>query len=363
MNTSFRGNSPKITRELLQWHGRLQREVALDPNIPIVDAHHHLHGKATDDYFYRTEDLNADLSSGHAVIGTIYVEGFKSGWRDGGPEAMRPVGEVEMIVEATRVSPQLAHGACRVAAGIVSFADLLLGDGIAPVLEAQMAASQGRLRSVRPSMSWDGGTVGSALSRMARRNAISDPGFRRGVACVQALGLSLDVWVLSHQLQDVVGLVDAFPDLEVVLCHVGGLLGVAEHRSRHASSYAAWLHDLRVLAERPNVRVKVGGMGMPMFGFGFEFEDRPATSSELALAWQPLIDACVETFGPGRCMFESNSPVDKQASGYVEIWNAFKRTTRHLSPDERRSMFYGTACEAYRLPELKRVGDAMAHAA
>ena len=115
---------------------------------------------------------------------------------------------------------------------------------------------------------------------------------------------------------------------------------------------------MRALAARPNVRVKVGGMGMPIFGFGFEYGSTPASTQSLVQAWQPLIDVCLETFGPARCMLESNYPVDKQSCGYGQLWNAFKRATASLSPTERQALFYRTACQTYRLPELEAVSDA-----
>jgi L-fuconolactonase len=114
-----------------------------------------------------------------------------------------------------------------------------------------------------------------------------------------------------------------------------------------------------VLAGRPNIHVKVGGLGMPIFGFGFERGRRPASSAELARAWQPFIDTCVDTFGPARCMFESNFPVDKQSCGYTELWNAFKLTTTSLSDDERRDMLYRSACRVYRLNDLMTTGDTL----
>lgn len=360
MNTLFLGNNPKSTRQLLDWHGRAVREAAIDPRMPIVDAHHHLYGQPGDERYYRLQDLTSDLSGGHAVIGTVYVEGYESGWHESGPPALRPVGEVEMIVARTRVQPALAHGPCRVGAGIVAYADLTLGDAVEPVLEALLAASQGRLRGVRPLLAWADGTVGSTLLRTAPRDLMADAQFRRGVACVQRLGLSLDAWIYHPQLSDLAGLADAFPDLPIVIDHVGGLIGVAEARRRHAVSYAQWLRDMQRLAARPNVWVKVGGLGMPVFGFGFEHEPRPATSVELAHAWQPLVDGCIEAFGPARCLFETNSPVDKQSGGYVQLWNAYKRCVRELAEDERRALCYRSACTVYRLPELKAVGDAMA---
>lgn len=344
---------------MLAWHSASVPENALEPHLPLVDAHHHLYGKAGDTRYYRMQDLSADLCGGHAVIGTVYIEAYESGWRSDGPQALRPVGEVDMIIDATRTELRLPHGPCQIAAGIVAHADLCLGDGAAEVIEAHRQAAQGRLRGIRFQTAWDGGSVGATLSHMPARDVMAQAPFRRGVACVQAAGLSLDTWVYHHQLRDLLDLVDAFPDLCVVIDHMGGLIGVEEHRRQHTAAFMDWVRDLRALAQRPQVRMKVGGLGMPVFGFGFEHEERPAASIELACAWQPYVDACIEAFGPHRLLFETNFPVDRQSASYTAIWNAFKRVTRHLSATERRDMFYRTACETYRLPDLQRVGDAL----
>jgi predicted TIM-barrel fold metal-dependent hydrolase len=357
MTRTFRGNNPRTTQELRDWHSAVVPEDVLEPDLPVIDTHHHLYGQSDEPRYYRMQDLTEDFSGGHAIIGTVYIEAYESGWRTDGPQALRPVGEVDMIVAETRAWPVLRQGPCQVAAGIVAHADLSLGNAVADVIEAHRAAAQGRLRGIRFQTAWDGGSVGATLAHMPPRDVMAQAGFRRGVGCVQAAGLSLDTWVYHHQLRDLLDLVDAFPDLCVVIDHMGGLMGVAEHRSRHTAAFLDWVRDLRALAERPQVRMKVGGLGMPVFGFGFEHEPRPATSMELACAWQPYVDACIETFGTQRLLFETNFPVDKQSASCTAVWNAYKRMTRHLSEGERRDMFYRTACATYRLPELLQIGD------
>ena len=101
--------------------------------------------RSQDPIHYRLEDLQQDIAGGHDVIGTVYVEAYESGWRKTGPEALRPVGEVEMIAGLTRTPLQTPRGPCQVAAGIVSYADLTLGDGVADVLEQQLKAGAGAL--------------------------------------------------------------------------------------------------------------------------------------------------------------------------------------------------------------------------
>jgi predicted TIM-barrel fold metal-dependent hydrolase len=355
--TEFRGNRIRSKQALDDWHATVVPEAALEPDLPIVDAHHHLYGEPSDTHHYRLEHLGKDLAGGHRVIGTVYIEAYFSGWRQSGPEAMKPVGEVELITSLTKTPLAIGGGECQVAAGIVSHADLMLGDRVAEVLEAEREAGQGRLRGVRHMSAYNDGVVGKTIAKPPKQYLLADPVFRRGIAQFERFGLSFDVWAYHYQLSDLMDLADAFPAVPMILDHVGGVIGVAEFRSRRAEVRNQWASDMRKLAARPNVYVKIGGLGMPVFGFGFEEGEQPASSVELARAWQPFIDTCVQTFGPQRCLFESNFPVDRQSCGYTELWNAFKLATRSLSTDERKDMFYRTACRAYRLPALEAIGD------
>jgi L-fuconolactonase len=322
-----------------------------------VDPHHHLYGTATDTNYYRIEDLQGDLSAGHRMIGTVYMEAYKSGWRNTGPQALRSIGEIEMIRNATPGPIAIGNGFCRVAAAIVSNVDLTLGDGVSQVLESHMEAAGGRLRGVRHHLATAGGLVGRYIKEPPRPDLLSDPVFRKGYAQLQRHGMSFDAWIYQHQLDDLVEIAGAFAQTPIVLNHMGTIIGVGELRRQRSDVMAKWRKQMRSLAARPNITVKLGGMGMPVFGFGFENARRPATSSELARAWQPLVEESIEAFGTSRCMFESNYPVDKQSCGYLALWNAFKRMTGSLSSDERRDLFYRTACSTYRLPELRALAD------
>jgi predicted TIM-barrel fold metal-dependent hydrolase len=106
---------------------------------------------------------------------------------------------------------------------------------------------------------------------------------------------------------------------------------------------------MRELARLPNVHVKLGGLGMRINGFAFESGQVPPSSEQLAAAWRPWIETCIEAFGAQRCMFESNFPVDKGSYDYVTGWNAFKRLTSGCSATERQLLFEGTASRVYRL--------------
>lgn len=348
---AFRGNNPRDTAALRAWHAAAPHEEALEPGLPIVDTHHHLYGRAGDALHYRLEDLREDMPGGHNLLATVYVAAYFSGWRTSGPQQMRPVGEVEFIAGLTRDPIPHRYGSCQLAAGIVSYADLCLGDEVVAVLEAQQAAGDGRLRGVRHQAARVGGVVGSLLAHPPEWQLLANPAFRRGAAQLARHGLSFDAWVYHPQLPELVAFADALPQLPIVVNHAGGLIGVAEFRQDREAALAQWRAGLRALALRPNVSIKIGGLGLPLLGFGFEHGERPASSRQLARAWQPTIDACIEAFGPARCLFESNFPVDKQSCSYTALWNACKLATRALSPDERSDLFHRTASRVYRLPQ------------
>lgn len=351
------GNKLRSTRELDEWHASADASTVIDVGMPIVDTHHHLFGTPEDRNFYRMEDLQNDLDSGHRVLGTVYVEAYESGWRKTGPQALRPVGEVEMIVGLTTSPVATALGDCHVAAGVVSHADFSIGDAVEEVLQAQIEAGQGRLRGVRQRAAMVVGDLGGFNQVGRRPQLLAEPQFRRGIARLKPLGLHFEAWIYHTQLGELIELADAFPDTLIIANHIGGPLGVGEFRTRREDVMREWMASIRSLAERPNIRMKIGGMGMAVLGFGFEQRERPPTAAELASAWTPYIETCVQAFGSKRCLFESNFPVDKQSCSYRELWNAFKLIMRGVPLESRSDLFFRTACTTYRLPELERLAD------
>src|SRR6202171_2169118 len=122
------------------WLAQYTEEV-IDPSRPIVDPHHHLWDRGGQRYMI--EELSADIASGHNIIATVYVEA-RSMYRASGPEALRPVGEVEFANGVAAMSASGGYGPAAICAGIVGHANLLLGEGARPVLEAEITDGQGR---------------------------------------------------------------------------------------------------------------------------------------------------------------------------------------------------------------------------
>src|SRR6202011_6374944 len=97
-----------------------------------------------------SEEIRDDIASGHNVIATVYVD-CRSMYRARGPEAFRPVGEVEFANGVAAMSASGGYGPAAICAGIVSHVNLLLGDDARPVLEAEISAGNARFRGIRHS--------------------------------------------------------------------------------------------------------------------------------------------------------------------------------------------------------------------
>ena len=324
-----------------RWLGQVA-EPALEPDLPIVDPHHHLWDR---DGGYFAPQLLQDLAQGHRVVATVHVQ-CHHGYCESGPQALRPVGETRFAVAMAHEARQ-AGAAARVCSGIVGFADLQLGDAVREVLQAHMAEGQGRFRGIRRLNARDD-AFRTHLPALPP-GLLADAAFRRGFAHLAPLGLSFDAWMFHPQLDELIALADAFPQTSIVLDHAGSPLGVGPYRGREDEVFRHWSMCIGRLAQRPQVTVKLGGLGMAFTGFDFHQRALPPSSEELAQAWRPYIERCIEAFGPARCMFESNFPVDKASCSYGVLWNAFKRLSAGASASEKTALFSGTAARVYRL--------------
>ena len=324
----------------------LREEEILEPARQIVDPHHHLWDR--DGQRYLIEEMTSDLVSGHNVIATVYVEA-RSMYRARGAEAFRPVGEVEFANGVAAMSASGGYGPAAVCAGIVGHVNLLLGDGAKAVLEAEIAAGQGRFRGIRHSSAWDGDASVAGMYATRPRALLLDSTFRKGFACLAPLGLSFDAWLFHPQIGELTDLARTFPDTRIVLDHCGGPAGLGVYANRREEIFITWKASIEEIAKCPNVVVKLGGLAMRLLGFDFHERPVPPSSEQLAAAWRPYIETCIEAFGPQRCMFESNFPPDKGSCSYQVIFNAFKRIAMACSEAEKTALFSKTAIDIYRL--------------
>jgi predicted TIM-barrel fold metal-dependent hydrolase len=342
-------------------------EAILEPDLPIVDPHHHLWDRSarllaafpsTGHGFeeiirraprYLLDELLADVTSGHRVRATVFLE-CGAMYRATGPEPLRCVGETEFVNGVAAMTASGLYGDVRACAGIVGHADLRMGAAVEEVLRAHQAAAPDRFRGIRQSASWDADPrVLGPLSGRVPAGLYRDAGFREGFAVLGRLGLSFDAWLLEPQLPELVDLARAFPETAIVLDHVGTPLGIGAYAGRREERFGTWRESIRSLAQCPNVVIKLGGLAMPFAGFA-SFDATPRASSEaLARDWKPYVETCIAAFGASRCMFESNFPVDRLGCDYATLWNAFKRLATRCSPDEKTALFSGTAARVYRL--------------
>ncbi len=331
-------------------------EAVLEPGLPIVDAHHHLWDikGAFDARFgganqrYLVDEYAADSASGHRIEATVFVE-CRSMYRTHGPDRFKSVGEVEFAAGMGAMADSGAYGPTRTAAAIMGHVDLTQGTLAGHVIEACADAGAGRFRGVRHSAGW-------SIRPGVRNNASStgpelyrSPEFKAGAQCLTQMGYVLDVFLFHHQLEDVAVLARAVPDGRLALCHCGGPIGFDTSASHQQEVFAEWRRKIQAVAVCENVSVKLGGMMNRLGAFDFRTAERPPTSEELAVLWRPYIETCIELFGPDRCMFESNFPVEKMGISFRVLWNAFKRITSSYSKMEKTRLFNGTAREFYKL--------------
>jgi L-fuconolactonase len=348
---------------------RSPTESVIEPQLPIVDAHHHLWflpeavpeamGKQTAiairalaPVFHRharylLDEYLSDLNTGHNVRASVFVDAHAM-YRAGGPDDLRSVGEVEFVNGVAAMAASGLFGDTKVCAGIVGNVDLRLGDRVVDVLNAHLQAGGGRYRGIRGNALYDDDPI-ILGSGVGRPNPFEDAPFRAGFKWLERLGLSFDALLLEPQLPQLVELAAAFPNTQIILNHVGAPLGIGRYAGKREERFPIWRDHIVQLSLCPNVMVKLGGLGTPFAGFELHQSTSPATSSQLARQWQPYIETCIEAFGVNRCMFGSNFPVDAAACSYPVLWNVFKRLTAGASQTEKIALFSGTAQRVYRL--------------
>ncbi len=321
-----------------------RKEPILEPELPIIDPHHHLWDRPG--WRYLLDDLLADTNSGHNILATVFVQA-RAFHKADGPAELRPVGETEFVNGVAAMTASGIYGQIRACAGIVGNADLSLGSRVEPVLQAHERAGGGRFRGIRHIVAYDDDPQVRNPAFSSPPGLLGDKKFREGFAVLHRLDYAFDAWLYHPQIDELAGLADAFPDARIVLNHVGGPVGINAYK--HGDVFPGWKKSIEALAKRANVHVKLGGLGMRIGGFGFEKPADPPSSQMLADTWRPYIETCIAAFGPARAMFESNFPVDKGSYSYPVFWNACKILAQGASAAEKADLFAGTAKRFYRL--------------
>ena len=342
-------------------------EPILEPDLPIIDPHHHLwdlrammgafpqplHSFIASialTPYYAFNEIQAEIASGHNVIGTVFME-CGAFYNAAASDALKVVGEVEFVNGVAAQSASGLYGPARLCAAIIGHADLRLGDGARPVLEALLAASP-RFTGIRHAAAWDADpdVLGPPFHHPG--GLYLDAEFRKGFAHLGQLGLTFDAWLLEPQLGDLLDLARAFPDQKIVLDHCGTPLGMGSYHGKLPERFDTWRGMMHQIGSCPNVSVKLGGLAMSFAGLPDHGPAAGLGSEALAAMWRPYIETCIEAFGPHRGMFESNYPVDKWGASYPVLWNAFKRLTAGASADEKAALYAGNAARFYGIEHL-----------
>ena len=328
----------------------LVTEETLEPDLPICDPHHHLwdfnHTRVA--HRYLLDEILEDLNCGHNVVSTVFIEcGAMIDATN--PSPMKMVNETIFVAGIAAMSASGLYGNCSIAAGIVGHADLCLGNDVAPILEAHIVAGDGRFRGIRHSCTWDASSDVPNARCLPVENLYRQDSFRQGFAHLTKHNMSFEGWCYHTQISELTELAQAFSETTIILNHFGGPLGIGPYKGKLEENFAQWQADITGLANCQNVVAKLGGINMELNGFGWHEKDRPPTSKELMEATRPYYEHTIEQFGPDRCMFESNFPVDMCTCNYNVLWNSFKLLAKNYSPSEKAMLFHDTATRIYRL--------------
>ena len=331
------------------WLAQVQEET-LEPDLPIIDPHHHLwHFKSPDgEHRYLLEDLLEDTGSGHNIVATVFIE-CSAMWRADGLEEMKVVGETEFVNGIAAMSASGIYGDTRVAAGIVGTADLNVGARIGEVLDEHLKLGGDRFRGIR--------LLGTNDPHPEIRNGYNDPaadmfssnGFREGYAELGKRDLTFEGWCFHHQIPLLTDLAREYPNITMILDHFGGPIGIGPYADKQDEVFDLWRQNIADLAKCENVVAKLGGINMKVNGFNWHKNSKPPTSEELCEETRRYYEHTIECFGVDRCMFESNFPVDKITCSYHTLWNSFKRLTENYSTDEKSQLYHDTAARVYRI--------------
>ncbi|MBF8668354.1 amidohydrolase family protein [Pseudomonas putida] len=320
-----------------------REEAIIDAKLPIIDAHHHFWDEAHGKFDYLISDLMSDVRSGHNIVQTVYCE-CEYGFRQSGPEELRPVGETEYVMSTLAAAGSEAGNLCN---GLMMYADMTLGAGVQPVLDAHRAVAGRRFKGIRYIAAHDPSPL--VRSFVPEGGVLGLPAVKEAVACLASNGLTFETFVFHPQLEEVARLAAAVPNATIVVSALGGPVTVGPFKGKNREVFENWRASMSELAKQPNVYMQIGGFGAKMYGLGFHSSESKPSTEELASAWQPYFDVCLDAFGASRCLVASNFPQDIAVTSYRQLWNVFKYMSRGLSEQEKLDIFSRTSTKVYSL--------------
>lgn len=328
-----------------EWIATQPEETILFPDLEIIDAHHHLWDYPG--FRYLVPEFARDIAD-HNVVASVYAE-CHSMYRKDGPSHLKYVGETEFVIGQQAQAASGSYGPAHIAAGIIGYADLKLGAAVDEVLDAHIEVARERFKGIRYSANHDPNEAIMGSPHDDRPGVLGDERILEGLRKLAEKGLIFECWVFFHQLDEVVSLARAIPDLQIVLNHCGGPLGYGPYAENREEHYASWARGMQRVAREPNVSCKVGGIMGRGAAYDYIHAVTPPDSETLAEIWRPWFEPTIEWFGANRCMFESNYPLEKMGTSYRTLYNCFKRIAINASDDERRALFADNARRIYRM--------------
>ena len=314
----------------------------------LIDAHHHLWAGMDDDFPtpYEAQDYLGDIT-GADVEASVFVECF-SHYDRTLPGPLQSTGETR---HAAAAAERLGGAGTRVAAAIVAHADPFSTKDFCGVLDAHLAAGGARVRGIRRCVTWDPDPDLNYPTLRACAGMLHSPVLRSALGALAERDLHFETWLYHPQIEDLAALAAAAPATTIVLNHIGTPLG----GGRYAGDplvWTGWREAISRLAERPNVWIKLGGF----VTHGSVFDaDRVAlglerwTAQALAERIEPYVAHLLATFGPERCLFESNFPIDKPHCGYGDIVGGLRLAVAGRGTDALTQVFAESARRLYRL--------------
>lgn len=335
--------------KFLTWLASEEKEEVIEPEIPIVDTHHHLwdHRGAKGvegQVVYKLPEILEDMNSGHNVVKTVFAEAhaFYNAGATVLPKPLSALGEVEYCQGVAALCESETYGQTRVCAGIIGSANFA-DPQVDQLLNAQL-----RVRNFR-----------GIRTNPARAE---DPNFCKGMEFLAKHDLVFEWSGFSPKryneklLPSLRAIAEKFPTVRIVMNHCGAVVGPTKMPT-DGEDFQKWKRDIADVAKAcPNVIAKVGGGQMPLnkpaFGLkGPEKRPAPIGSEELCRLMLPYYGHLIDCFGVERCMFESNFPVDRDSVSHKVLFNCFKRIAaqKGLSADQKKAIFHDTAVRVYRL--------------
>ena len=329
-----------------EWITQVKEEI-IDPQLPIIDPHHHLwngDNQLAGSFPYLIENLNEDTFSGHNIVGTIFME-CAQGYYLNGEEKYKPVGETEFVINLIKDSKKLPESTNIM--GIIGYANLMLGTDVKDVLDEHLSKGEGLFKGIRHAAGWDKNNEIHNSHSNPIENIYYDKNFIKGAEELINLNLTFDAWHYHHQITDLSIFAERYPELIIIHDHFGGPLGVGPYEGKREEIFKKWKDDISLLSESKNVYAKLGGLAMPVNGWNFHKQDKPASSDQIVDLHQQYYLHTINCFGADRCMFESNFPVDRRSVTYHILWNAFKKMVSDYSDEDKNKLFFKNAKDVY----------------